>query len=140
MLYTKQSSLIILWIASLAAGCGAHRPAPRLFQYADLVRTPAIGKDAFKQPIILEFAPGDRLPIELGFADRSFALDPATPTLALVAKERCFVRIDDSGIRTSRASRSFDDKPDAPGSFSFGFAHRTTGPALSLQVRTPTKH
>jgi hypothetical protein len=124
---------------ALLAGCGAHVPAPHSYRYADLVREPATGRHIFEQPIILEFQPGDRLPIELGFQDAAFALEPSAPQLSLVAKERCFVRIDERGIRTSRDRTRFDEKPAAPGSFFFGFAHRTTGPSLSVQVKTPRR-
>jgi hypothetical protein len=126
--------------AVVSAACGAHSPAPRSFRYADLVREPATGQQIFEQPIILEFVPGDRLPIELGFDDSSFALDPAAPPLALVAKEHCFVRIDERGIRTSRNPNDFDREPKTPGSFFFGFSHRKdVGPAFKVQVRTPLR-
>ena len=139
MLNTTLASFALALAVTLAAGCGAHGPAPRSYLYADLVRTPESGRHIFEQPIVLEFAPGDRLPVELGFADALFALEPTSPALALVAKERCFVRIDERGIRTSRDRKSFDQKPAAPGSFFLGFAHSDTGPALKVRVQTPKR-
>jgi hypothetical protein len=132
-------SRCLLVALALTAGCGAHAPTPHAYRYAELVRNPETGRHIFEQPIILEFQPGDRLPIELGFQDAAFALEPSVPQLSLIAKERCFVRIDGRGIRTSRDRAGFDEKPAAPGSFFFGFAHRATGPALSVQVKTPRR-
>jgi hypothetical protein len=131
--------LLVALTVTLGSGCGAHGPAPRAYRYADLVRAPETGRHAFEHPIILEFAPGDRLPIELGFRDTSFALEPAAPSLALVAKERCFVRIDEHGIRTSRDRSRFDQKPEAAGTFFLGFAQRVSGPTLRVQVQTPRR-
>jgi hypothetical protein len=138
MLERTLTPLVALTIA-VSSACGAHAPAPHSFRYAELVREPETGRHIFDHPIILEFVPGDRLPIELGFKDALFALDPTSPSLALVAKEHCYVRIDEHGIRTSRDLDKFDQKPAAPGSFFFGFAHRDTGPRLSVQVQTPRR-
>jgi hypothetical protein len=124
----------------LTAACGAQAVPARTLSYAELVKNPASGRHAFDGgPLILAFEPGDRLPIDLGFDDESFALDPASPPLALVAKERCYVRIDEHGVRSSRDPARFDEKPKAPGSFMLGFSHRDTGPSLQVRVRTPRK-
>jgi|SRR4051794_22217498 hypothetical protein len=139
MLKQTLSSFAFVSIALFGAACAGHTPAPRSFRYADLVREPETGRHIFEQPIILEFVPGDRLRIELAFKDELFALDPTAPDLALVAKEHCFIRIDERGIRTSRDANHFDEKPKAPGSFFFGFAHRPTGPAIRVQVQTPRR-
>ena len=123
----------------LIPACGAHAPPPRTFRYAELVQHPESGRHIFEQPIILAFEPGDRLPIHLHFDDALFALDPAQPALAFVAKARCYVRIDQGGIHTSPTPDGFDHKPQAPGSFFFGFAHHDTGPSLEVSVRTPRR-
>jgi hypothetical protein len=134
----RHLTLPILTLA-ITTACAAHAPPARTYRYADLIQDPASGRHAFDQPLILQFEPGDRLPIELGFDDESFALDPAQPALALIAKERCYVRIDGEGVRASRDPNKFDEKPKAPGSFFFGFSHQSTGPSLKVQVRTPRK-
>jgi len=121
-----------------AAGCSTQAPALRSYRYADLVRAPETGRTMFEAPFVLEFAPGDRLPVSLGFEDASFELDPAAPPLALVAKQRCFVRIDGtgSGIRVSTDPTRFDEAK-TKGAFGVGFKHQPTGPELIVQVKTP---
>ena len=128
-----------IFALSLSTACAAHSAPARTFRYADLVQHPERGRHAFDQPLILAFEPGDRLPIVLDFEDESFELDPESPALALVAKQHCYVRIDDRGMRASTDPNKFDETPQEPGSFFFGFSHRDTGPSLQLRVRTPKK-
>lgn len=130
---------VAIGLSTLATACGAHAPPPRMVRYADLVQRPESGRHIFEQPIILAFERGDRLPIHLSFDDALFTLDPAQPALAFIAKERCYVRIDGSGIRTSPTPDGFDTTPRAPGSFFFGFSHRPTGPSVEARVRTPRR-
>src|SRR5690349_9935379 len=86
--------LLVSFVLVLTACGAANAPAARAYRFADLVARPESGAHVFEAPAILEFEPGDRLPLRLEFSDVHFALDPAAPPLALVAREHCFVRID----------------------------------------------
>jgi len=130
---------LALSLTAFTSACGAHAPPPHTFRYAELVQHPESGRHIFEQPIILAFEPGDRLPIHLDFDGELFALEPAHPELAFIAKERCYVRIDSSGIHASATPDGFDQKPRAPGSFFLGFAHHDTGPSVEIKVRTPQR-
>jgi hypothetical protein len=134
------SQRIVLSTCLLLAACGAHAASARTYRFAELVKDPETGRHIFEQPAILEFQPGDRLPVQLVFSDEHFALDPDPPNLTLVAKAHCFVRIEQGGIRVSRDPRNFDEKPATPGTFFVGFTHdKRSGPTFSVQVRTPRR-
>src|SRR5262245_30925123 len=132
-------TLALAMPALFGSGCAAHAPPARLYRYAELVRAPESARHIFEQPTILEFLPGDRLPIELAFRAESFALEPAAPPLALIAKEHCYVRIDGRGLRVSSDLAHFDWKPVAPGSFFIGFTAHADGPRLIVKVATPRR-
>lgn len=109
----------LLAAATLATlGCG-HAMAPTRVRFADL------GQGALKnydgaRPLIIEFQPGERLPVNLNVTGEGFELAPQHPPLEIVAKEHCFVRVDSDGFRFSRDGEHFD-KPRQPGSFRVGF-------------------
>lgn len=139
MTQSISSFAFALSLAALSSACGAHAPPPHTYRYADLVAHPESGRHMFEQPIIVAFEPGDHLPVHLHFDGDLFALEPAQPELAFIAKERCYVRVDQSGIRASSTPDGFDRKPRAPGSFFLGFAHHDTGPSVEVNVRTPKR-
>ena len=131
----------LLTFTSLAVfGCAGQSPPPQLYRYTDLVRSPEVAVTAFKKPFILELQPGDRLPVELTFRDQYLSLEPDKPALALVAKQRCYVRVDDRGVRLSPDLQSFDREEKAPGAFAVGFDRdAAVGPLLRVQVHTPRR-
>jgi hypothetical protein len=115
-------SLVLLFaFAGLTAfGC-THAAAPMRVRYAD------IDKGAMKgftgaEPLIIEFQPGERLPVNFDLTGEGFELQPQHPSLELVAKQRCFVRISTKGIRVSLDPDHFDIKPSQPGSFRVGLS------------------
>lgn len=107
--------------ALVTLGCG-HEMAPTRVRFADF------GKGALKEydgsrPLIIEFQPGERLPVNLDVSGEGFELVPQHPPLEIVAQEHGFVRVDSDGFRFSRDGEHFD-KPRQPGSFRIGFWSR----------------
>jgi hypothetical protein len=103
----------------MAVGC-AHAPAPMRVRYAD------IDKGAMKgftgaQPLIIEFQPGERIPVDFEITGDGFEQEPRQPKLELVATQRCYLRISDKGLRLSLDPEHFDEKPKQPGSFQVKF-------------------
>jgi hypothetical protein len=113
------------------SGCAS--PAPFRAHYADIGRG-ALANYRGTGPLIVEFAPGDRVPVELDIESQDFDLVPAQPPLELVAKRRVFVRFGGDGVRASSDGVNFDEKPVEPGKFSVGF-HATKTSPTTLQVR-----
>lgn len=99
-------------------GC-TSAPPPTRVRFADLQRG-ALASYTGRSPLIVEFQAGDRVPVDLSFTGEDFELVRAGTSLELVAKQHCFVRFDENGIRTSRDGRDFDRKPSQPGSFRVG--------------------
>jgi hypothetical protein len=118
----------------LTWGCAAAPPAQHL-RFADAA---AHGSSIdWARPVVLEFQPGDRLPVRLAFSDQLFELSPAVPALELVAKRRGFLRIEPGGIRGSLSGDDFDVSPLAPGQFRFGLSVTKDGSWLELGLVTP---
>ena len=136
---TKHIVRRILVASSLLAAqaCGASLLPAQQFRYADLTHDATQTRHMLEQPFILEFAPGDRLPIDMSLDAELFQLEPATPALALVAKRRCFVRVDAGGIHAGADKSVLARKPASPGSFFLGFTARAQGPALRVAIKTP---
>lgn len=127
---------ILMSFMLLGAGCAAAPPAQHL-RYADIGKTGA-GID-WRRPIVLEFQPGDQLPIHLTFTDQLFDLSPAAPAMAFVAKRHGFVRIEGARITSSLTGTDFDAKPLAPGQFHFGLAITRDGKWIDAGVTTPRR-
>jgi hypothetical protein len=73
------------------------------------------------QPLIIEFQPGERIPVNFELTGEAFELQPRNPPLELVVKKHYFLRIGADGFRMSPDPEHFDDKPKQPGSFQIGF-------------------
>ena len=104
-----------------SVGCG-HEAAATRVRFADFGQGALKGYDG-SRPLIIEFQPGERLPVNLEVDGEGFELEPRHPPLELVAKEHCFVRVGADGFRVSRDGVHFD-KPSQPGSFRIGFWSR----------------
>src|ERR1051325_8774929 len=113
-------------------GCAGRKPAP--VRYADIARHTAPAGLRF--PLVLQFEPGDRIPVELEFESQGFALTPERPALELVAKRRSFVLMDADGLHGS-LDGNFDEKAAAPGRFSAGLEVTTAHPRVRIKVVTP---
>jgi hypothetical protein len=119
-------------------GC-AHAVAPKRVRYAD-INSGALQGYTGAEPLIIEFQPGDRLPVNFDFTGDDFELQPQHPPLELVAKRHGFVRIGTNGIRTSPDPDHFDIKPSQPGSFRVGFGAAPGKPAkLDVVIAAPRR-
>jgi hypothetical protein len=112
------SLLVTAWATT---GCAHEAPALRV-RFADVGRGAMKGYDG-SRPLVIEFQPGDRLPVNLQVSGEGFELDPQGPPLALLAKEHCFLRVGSDGFRVSRDGEHFD-KPRTPGTFRVGLWSR----------------
>ncbi|HKY41008.1 MAG TPA: hypothetical protein VJN18_33970 [Polyangiaceae bacterium] len=122
-------------ISWLALACGrAAAPAQHL-RFAEVGKSGA-GVD-WTRPVVLEFQPGDRLPVRVAFSDQVFELSPAASAIELVAKRRGFLRIEQGRITGSLTGDDFDATPLAPGQFRFGIAVTKNGSWVDLAVTTP---
>ena len=104
---------------------------------ADLGKLPA--QPAPGQPLIVEFAEGDVIPIELTFTGDLIELTPPAPGLAFRAKRRFFVRISAKGLETSTDGVHFGARPSEPGSFRLGLSVKPQGAKVEVEVKMP-KH
>jgi hypothetical protein len=133
----KSWSLLGLLLAGVS-GCGAS-PQPFHARYAEVGRG-ALAQYRGDRPLVVEFLPGERLPVDLRVESEDFELVPAQPPLELVAKRRVFVRFDSDGIRASSDGVNFDQKAREPGRFQLGFAAtKTTAPKLQVYVTAPKR-
>lgn len=133
----RRRSLPAALCALSLAGC-ASGPEPLRVRYADL-DAGALRGFTGEAPLVVEFQPGDRLPVALSFTAPNFALDPAAPALTLVARTHCFVRFDSSGIAASDDGVHFD-RPRVPGSFRIAFATQRGKPThLDVVIVAPRR-
>jgi hypothetical protein len=132
---------LVLWVALAGLttfGC-AHAVAPRHVRYAD-INSGALQGYTGAEPLIIEFQPGDRLPVNFEFTGEDFEMQPQHPPLELVAKRHGFVRIGANGIRTSPDADHFDSKPSQPGCFRVGFGAVQGKPAkLDVVITAPRR-
>jgi hypothetical protein len=128
--------LAIVGLSGLAC---THSPEPVPARYSD-IKSGALRDYQGQSALVLEFQPGDRLPINLDFFVEDFELDPRRPRLELVAKQHCFVRFGPDGIRVSLDPEHFHSKPRAPGALRVGF-NSTAGqpPTLDVAITSPRR-
>lgn len=119
------------------AACAATGPAPHHVRARDLGTQPPQTL-APGTPIIVEFEPGDVIPVDLTIQGDLVGL-VETPKLAVVAKRRFFLRIDKDGIRTSSDGKNFDEKVVRPGSFRIGLSVTSAGVRGQIDLVTPQK-
>jgi len=122
----------------LLAASGCASPAPFRTRYADIGHG-ALANYRGTGPLVVEFAPGDRVPVELNIESEDFDLVPARPPLEFVAKRRVFVRFGGDGIQTSADGVNFE-KPRERGRFGVGFFATKTSPTkLKVDVVAPKR-
>jgi hypothetical protein len=132
---TRLLGMCTLAAAASTLGC-AHETAPARVHFADFAQGALKGYDG-SRPLIIEFQPGETLPVNLEVDGEGFRLEPQHPPLALVATEHCFVRVGSDGFRLSHDGQHFD-KPAQPGSFRVGFWSRPGQPThLDVSVHGP---
>jgi hypothetical protein len=130
--------LLFVPAALVTLGC-AHSPAPMRVRYAD------IGNGAMKgftrdQPLIIEFQPGDRIPVNFDLSGDGFELEPEHPQLEIVVKQHYFLRVSAKGLRMSPDPDHFDDKPKQPGTFRVGFwLDRDQRAKVDIVIATPRR-
>jgi hypothetical protein len=133
----KSWSLLGLLFAA-TNGCAAS-PPPFHARYAEIGKG-ALAEYRGDRPLVIEFLPGDRLPVDLRIESEDFELVPAQPPLEFVAKRRVFVRFGSDGMHVSSDGVNFDQKPREPGRFQLGFsATKTTPPKLQAHVVAPKR-
>lgn len=125
-------------LAAAVSGCAAS-PPPFHVRYAEIERG-ALANYRGAEPLLVEFQPGDRVPVDLRVETEDFEFVPAQAPLEFVAKRRVFVRFGKDGIRASSDGVNFDKKPREPGRFSIGFGANKTAPTkLEVRVVTPKR-
>jgi hypothetical protein len=128
--------VVVLLLAS--AGCAQTSVATTPMRYAELGHGKA--PPDLRVPFVVEFQAGERLPIDFEFKSDDFELEPARPTMALVAKQHCYVRFSTDGVRVSLDPQNFPDKGKTPGSFRFGLRVVRGEPAkLDVGIATPRR-
>jgi hypothetical protein len=131
----RHALLLVLALPLLgAAGCAHSAPAKQI-SLAEL-RRGALADWRGDGPLIVEFRPGDRLPVELDFQSQFFGLEQPAAGMELVVKERCFVRFDENGVRTSPDGIDFET--EEPGRFGIHLVTtKTTATTLKVQIVAP---
>ncbi len=121
-------------LAMALGGCAASPPA-RVVRSADLG---TLGPLVPGQPLVIEFQPGDTIPLFVTL-DGPFVKSPeGAPPIPLRVVRHFFLRIDEGGLRSSLDGKSFDDEPVRPGQFQIGFGATKAGPEARITIRTPT--
>lgn len=127
---------LLCFVATAAVACGAPAAPPLRVRYAELARVPVLGDG---RSVIVEFDPGDRIPVELTFKDDAFELHPSDPKLELVARRRCFIQMGPDRLKTSLTGDDFDRAPRAPGRFHVGLELTRERKRLVVDVTTPKR-
>jgi hypothetical protein len=94
--------------------------------------------DLHKQTLIIELRQGEVVPLDVIVEGDFFATAPGA-SVSVTAKQTCFIRVDDRGIRFSTDDQNFDEKPRVPGSFQFGVGVTPEGKRGTLRVSTGTR-
>ena len=130
-------SRLLLLVLVAAIGC-AHAPDPVRVSLAR-IGAGGLARWTGEGPLIVEFQAGDRLPVHLELSGEEFSLEPSQPPIELVAKQHCFVRFDNHGIRTSLDGLNFDAR-EQPGSFRVGLnAAPGRSPWLDVIIKGPRR-
>ena len=131
--FRSVATMLPVMLSFHCLGCAGHTPAT-VVRYADVA--PHTAPTGLTLPVVLQFEPGDRIPVEIEFDSQAFSLSPARPALELVAKRRSFVRVDRDGLHGS-LDGDFDEKPEAPGRFRAGLEVTPARTRVHIQVVTP---
>lgn len=129
-------ALMVVLPGLLTFGC-AQAGAPMRVRYADVDKG-ALQAFTGEVPLIVEFQPGERLPVSFSLTADVFKLEPEHPALELVVTQHCFLRIGPDGFRMSLDPENFDRKPSEPGSFRIGFGQaRGESAKVTVEVAAP---
>lgn len=125
-----------LLVAAALVSC-ASSPPPVRVKAADLRPLDGLDLRTLDRPVIVELAPGDTIPLDVGIeGDLVQSSEPRAP-IAVTVRERFFLEISKSGVRTSRDG-TFRDAPASPGSLAFGLGlSRERGLRATLSLRMP---
>ncbi len=127
-----------LFIVACALGC-ASSPEPMRVKFADIDKGALAGYDGTR-PIVVEFFPGERVPVDFELTGDGFELEPLHPPMQLVVKEHAFVRIGRDGFRISADPNHFDAKPRQRGTFRVGFgAIKGQAAKVTVAVAAPRR-
>lgn len=123
--------------AAVAAltGC-ASGPPLRVVRVNDVGTLAALTEG---QALIIEFQPGDTLPLDVSIAGPLLESAPDTPAIVLTAKRRFFLRLDEDGLASSLDGEDFSQRSETPGSFQIGIgATRERGARGTIKIVGPT--
>lgn len=135
----KITTSVVDWLVTLSllsiavTGCGAASPAPRMVRANDL--SDLSGVDVRVQPIVVEFMPGDVVPLTLQVAGDFVGTPPDLAPLNLVVKRHFYAKLSKAGFELSLDGVRYGDKV-APGSIMFGFGLSREGPHANLVLTT----
>jgi len=129
-----RATLCIVSSALLLSACAAS-PAPRTVRAAEIGK---LGPLAPGQPLVIQFEPGDTIPLHVAVEGALLRTDPDAAPVRVHVLRRFFLRIDGDGMRTSLDGRSFDEDPATRGAFSVGFGASPRGTEGRITIRTPT--
>jgi hypothetical protein len=129
-------SVRCLLVLSLSAACAACAggPPPRVVSVNDLGR---FGPLAPGQALVIAFAAGDTIPLDVAIDGPLVRSPPAMPPVALEVRRSFYLRLDKDGMQTSLDGVHFGDNV-APGTFMMGVGATKEGVRAQLRVRTPT--
>ncbi|MCC6524179.1 MAG: hypothetical protein IT373_16075 [Polyangiaceae bacterium] len=122
-----------------AAALGCTHAAPMRVRFADIGHGALEGFTG-EEPLIVEFEPGDTLPVNLELSGDGFELRPLHPALELVATKRCFLRIGADGMQLVLDPEDFDRAPSQQGTFRVGFGAARGQPAkVDIVITAPRR-
>jgi hypothetical protein len=123
-------------LALITTAACAPAIEPVRVRASELAKMPAVAPG---QPVIIEFAEGDVIPIDLTFSGDLLELTPASPGLAFRAKHHFFVRLGPGRPEVSTDGVHFGERPKEPGSFRLGLSIKPTGARVEADVKMPKR-
>lgn len=131
----KTSLVPLLALAGALSGCASAPPPARHVRSADLA---SLGQVSLDQPLIVEFQPGDIIPLHFTL-DGPFVRSPeGAPPIPLRVVRHFYLRIDKDGLKSSADGENFDGKSVTPGQFQVGIGVTKAGAEARISIRTPT--
>lgn len=125
---------VVLGAALLALSGCASGPPPRIVKASELGSAGPIEPG---QALIVEFVPGDRIPLSVTVGGPLVHSPEDLAPIELEVVRRFFLRVDEDGLATSLDGKTFGDHVEK-GSFQFGVGVTKAGASATIGIRTPT--
>lgn len=126
-----------LALVTLGAGCSSATPPPRIVRATE--PSGLAGVDLTKESVVLEFLPGDVIPLTLVIDGDVVGTPKDAPPIPLTAKSHFFLKVGPGVLAVSLDAAHWETKPIAPGRFQIGIGVDRAGPRASISLTTP-KH